>query len=59
MYRHNWRKVSRGKNFRKISLVSSNKIHPKQIHMDESCSKIMTTDTQPKMAMEECQIGKY
>ena len=25
--------------------------------MDESCPKIMTTDTQPKMAMETCEIG--
>ena len=25
--------------------------------MDEGCPGIMTTDTQPKMAMEECTIG--
>ena len=31
--------------------------YTKKIYMDEVALGIMTTDTQPKIAMEECKIG--
>ena len=58
MYWYNWRGISRRKNKNKIpELISKIKYTQNKYIWMKAALGMMTTDTQPKMAMEECNIG--